>query len=403
MIRMTRRSMLASIALTPALPELLIGSANAATGTARRYDGRVVIAIRMMGGNDGLSSVIPVRDDRYYRARPTIAIPKSAAIALEGGDLALHPALAGFHELMQAGYAGIVQGVGYPKSSRSHQRATEIWETGAIIDPAPASGWLGRYLEADCSCARNDLAGVQFGATPGRTLASSLNNSGLIGNPEVLVSQRSEAAPARSPVSSNGAFAALLDSQRALDAATNQLRHARKGSGARFDYPATQFGQALRWAANMIETECPTRAYALSIGSFDNDAPSFDTHVDQLPTHETLYSELSQALRALAAHLRSSNDFGRVLVVTYSDFGRQLPENRTRGTEHGEASVLFYAGGNVRAGLQGNPPDLGRTSDGGLGYDVDFRGLYADVRTRWLGAQQDPLLDIPSAVRITES
>lgn len=404
MIRMTRRSMLATLALAPALPKLLVEPARAAASSAKtRHEGRIVVAIRMMGGNDGLNSVIPIRDDRYYRARPTIAIPKAEAIALEGGDVGLHPSLAGFHELMQNGHAGIVQGVGYPNSSRSHLRATEIWETGAIIDPAPASGWLGRYIEGECACGTTELAGVHLGPSTGRTLASSANNSVLIGNPELLLSLK-PASRADERRDSTPARAALESAERAINAASSQLHRARKGTGRRFDYPATEFGQALKWAGNMIETECPTRAYALSLGSFENDAPSFDTHIDQLPRHRTLYTELSQGLRAFAAHLSASGDFKRVIVVTYSDFGRQLPENKTRGTEHGDASVLFYAGGNVRAGLQGTMPDLGVVSNGGLQYGVDFRDIYADVRTNWMGAAADPLLDGDGAgIRITGS
>ena len=71
---------------------------------------------------------------------------------MPGGDLGLNPWLSDFRRLMDEGNAGIVQGVGYPNSSRSHLRSTEIWETGSIGDPAPTEGWLGRYLDHACEC-----------------------------------------------------------------------------------------------------------------------------------------------------------------------------------------------------------------------------------------------------------
>jgi uncharacterized protein (DUF1501 family) len=134
--------------------------------------------------------------------------------------------------------------------------------------------------------------------------------------------------------------------------------------------------------------------YALSIGSFENDAPSFDTHIDQLPKHRLLYTELGASLHAFAKHLRSVRQFQRVVVVTFSDFGRQLPENKTHGTEHGDASVLFYAGGRVRAGLQGRMPDLSATADGGVRFTTDFRAIYADVLSNWLQAPAQSLLGV---------
>jgi uncharacterized protein (DUF1501 family) len=387
MTRVTRRTVLGWTALVPALPNLLIQPARAAGTSAQSYDGNIVVSVRMMGGNDGLNTVVPIRDDRYYKARPTIAIAARETLTLAGGDVGLHPSLAAFHDLMNDGDAGIVQTIGYPKSSRSHLRATQIWETGVLSDPAPDAGWLGRYVDGECNCTQERLTALQLGASPNRSVATHSRTDRAIGSPALLLELNAQhSLDAASSGPDNEAFRQLRDSQSALAETTRQVQRARKGSGSRFAYPQTEFGQALRWTADMIETECPTRAYALSIGSFENDAPSFDTHVDQLPKHQLLYAELAESLHAFARHLGSTKDFRRVLLMTFSDFGRQLPENRTRGTEHGDASVLFYAGGRVRPGLQGRMPDLSTVSDGGLGYNVDFRAVYKDVQTHWLRA-----------------
>ena len=402
MSTLSRRDLLTWFALTPTVPFFVRESARAAAaGTeaagaaaATRHDGRVVVVLRLRGGNDGLNTVVPVRDYRYYRARPTIAIPRRETIPLDGGELGLNPWLGDVRRLMDDGHAGIVQGVGYPRSSRSHARATEIWETGSVAPEAPRHGWLGRYLDHACDCGDEPLAGVQFDATLGRTLASASGRGASIGHPELLLEMA--AAPPLIPAA-RGPRAGRLDYLRQVDNglahAARQLHRARAGTGGGFDYPDTAFGQSLRWTGDMIETGCPTRVYYVSIGSFDTPAAaSFDTHVDQLAKHRVLFTELGRGLRAFTRHLRRAGQLDRVLLLTFSDFGRLVAENRTGGTEHGDAGVLFVAGGGTRAGLLGEPADLGKVTRGGLDAAVDFRGIYADVLQRWLGIDPEPIL-----------
>lgn len=397
MSKLTRRQLLAWAAIAPALPHFVVQRAYGATADGLgRYDGRVVVVVRMLGGNDGLNTVVPVRDDRYYAARPNIALARGQTLALDGGDLGLHSSLADFKHLMDDGYAGIVQGVGYPESSRSHARATEIWETASLRTEAPDTGWLGRYIDSGCRCESESTAGVQFGDSFGKTLASASGRSRLIGHPRLLAQLDPDAMGRAASQGPDGApFTEVIDAHRALADTARLVARAGRASGGRYAYPDTAFGAALRWTGNMIETECPTRAYSLSVGSFEEGAASFDTHVDQLPQHERLYSELGQGLRAFVDHLRAVEQLDRVLFLTFSDFGRLLEENRTRGTEHGDASVLLYGGGAVNAGLQGRTPDLGEVANGGVPFGVDFRAIYAEVLSSWLGAPSAPLLDAP--------
>ena len=388
MSSITRRDLLTWFALTPTVPFFVRRSAQAATvGSESSHDGRVVVVLRLRGGNDGLNTVVPVRDDRYYRARPTIAIPRRQTIRVDGSDLGLNPWLADVRRLMDDGHAGIVQGVGYPRSSRSHARATEIWETASVAARAPEHGWLGRYLDHACECGDEPLAGVQFAESLGRTLASASGRSASIGHPELLLGMNTAATDADT---ARGPRAPRLDYLRQVDNglahAARQLHRARAGTGGGFGYPDTAFGQSLRWTGDMIETGCPTRVYYVSIGSFDTpSAASFDTHVDQLAKHRILFTELGRGLRAFARHLRRSGQLDRVLLLTFSDFGRLVTENRSGGTEHGDAGVLFVMGGRVRAGLLGESADLGKVTRGGLDATVDFRDVYADVLQHWLG------------------
>jgi uncharacterized protein (DUF1501 family) len=348
----------------------------------------------MLGGNDGLNTVVPVADDRYFRARPTIALSRRDTIAMPGGEQGLNPWLTDVHRLMDEGHAAIVQGVGYPRSSRSHARSTEIWETGSTAEAAPLEGWLGRYLDHDCDCLPEPTAGVQFGSELGRTLASKSGRSTSIGHPQLLM----DMAPVELTASKRGPRVARFDYLRqvenTLGHAARQVHRASRGTGGAFDYPNTSFGQSLRWAGNMIETGSPTRVYYVTIGSFDApESTSFDTHGDQLAKHRILFSELGQGLRAFAAHLRKTGQFDRTLLLTFSDFGRMVSENRTGGTEHGDASVLFCVGGRVRPGLLGQPADLGAVRDGAVQATVDFRQVYSGVLTNWLRVDPGTILD----------
>jgi uncharacterized protein (DUF1501 family) len=393
---LSRRELLTWFALAPTIPRFLVQSAQAASlqrAAAGAYDGRVVVVVRMLGGNDGLNTVVPIRDDRYYKARPTIALAGRDTIHMPGGDLALNPWLSDFRRLMDEGHAAIVQGVGYPNSSRSHVRSTEIWETGSVADAPPVEGWLGRYLDHACECSPEGLAGLGFGKDLDRTITSRSGRSRSIGNTQLLLEMNPDTlgVTARGPRS--GRLDYLHQVENSLGEASRQLHRAVRGGGNGFDYPDTSFGQSLRWTGDMIETGCATRVYYVTIGSFDTPASaSFDTHIDQLDKHRTLFSELGSGLRAFASHLRRTGQLDRVLLLTFSDFGRQVLENRSHGTDHGDASVLFLMGGAVHAGLRGEPSDLAKVHDGGLDASLDFRRVYADVLQNWLQVEPLPIL-----------
>ena len=396
MHRLNRRELIRMAAIAPALPYVLTSRAfgDTSSGAAADYDGAVVVTVRLRGGNDGLNTVVPVRNDDYYRARPNIALKRSDTLALSGGDFGLHGSLADFMHLMDRGDAGIVQAVGYPESSRSHRRANEIWESALPGVESPETGWLGRYLDsAPCACEQVPVGGLEFGREPALTLVGTAGRNRLVERPERLAEMQADAMEVRIEQGpSNPAFEFLGSVERMLADVARLAQRASRGSGARHAYPDTAFGRSLRWTADMIETRCSPHAYFVSIGSFEEGAVSFDTHIDQLPQHRRLYDELGRGIRAFADHLGEVGEFRRVVLLTFSDFGRMLPENRTHGTEHGDASVLFYAGGSVHAGIRGAAPNLDEVTDGGVPHRIDFRSVYADVLDNWLEAPAGNIL-----------
>lgn len=370
-----RRQFLKLTAFSPAFPLVLAKSAHALDNS----NDRVLIVIRMIGGNDGLNSVVPFRDDAYYKGRPTIAIPKSNLLTLPGNDLGLHPALTDFRWLIDEGVGGIIQNVGYANSSRSHTRSTEIWETASTSDKVPREGWVGRYL--DFATDRDKpMIGFEFGEVVGRTLTSKSAATRSALKPAALLREHLTSTQVSSPPSS--ALDRVRLAQNELASTRKQLDLATKGSGTRYGYPDTAFGDSLRWTGNMIERHCPTRVFYITLGSFDSGF-SFDTHLTQLVAHQALYTDLGKGLRALATHLRAAGELDRVQLLTFSDFGRQTFENNQGGTDHGDASVLFAMGGKMRAGVHGALPDIAGAYDGGLRAKIDFRQIYASVLKDW--------------------
>ena len=105
-----------------------------------------LIIIQFSGGNDGLNTVIPFRNDIYYKERPQIAIPKNEVIKLSD-EQGLNPALFPLKKLYEEGEFTIINNVGYPNPDRSHFRSMDIWQTGSSADEYLSTGWLGRYLD----------------------------------------------------------------------------------------------------------------------------------------------------------------------------------------------------------------------------------------------------------------
>jgi uncharacterized protein (DUF1501 family) len=110
----------------------------------------------------------------------------------------------------------------------------------------------------------------------------------------------------------------------------------------------------------------------------------FDTHSNQLYTHASLLREFAEAMKAFLDDLRSAQLDDRVLVLAFSEFGRRVKENDSKGTDHGTAGPVFLAGSNVQAGLIGKPPSLTDLEDGDLKGQFDFRQIYSAILNDWL-------------------
>ena len=340
---------------------------------------RLLILVELKGGNDGLNTVVPYRDERYYALRPKLAIARDRVVQLSD-RAGLHPALAPLAEYWRRGELAILQGVGYPAPNLSHFRSIEIWDTASPSDRYLASGWLTRTFAKAPTPARFAADGFvvgsyDLGPLDGGARALTLRNSMPRGEDAVSTPKGNVVRPE--------ALAHILR----IEAETAHAASRLEGSVAlATTFPASAIGNATRIACNAI-------AEAKGVAVVRITQTGFDTHANQAPTQARLLGELAQSLVALARALDEIGRYDDALILTYAEFGRRPRENLSEGTDHGTASVHFALGGRVAGGFVGEQPDLaGLSADGNLRHAIDFRSLYATVLERWWDLDSSAIL-----------
>jgi uncharacterized protein (DUF1501 family) len=378
-------------AMAPAVPGFLAATARAA---APLQDGRVLVVVQLDGGNDGINTVVPFKDEGYARNRTALRLPADKLHKVNDA-VGLHPSLTGAAKLLERGELAIVQGVGYPNPSRSHLRSMAIWQT-ARRDPEEhgGPGWLGRAFDERLEA--GDASGTTFVGT-GQPPAALIGRRSIPASLERLDDLALKGGPgARADIGEAPAGDDIRAFVRrtALEAFTTADRVAEMiRAGGRDDGGSgTDLRGRLALIARLMKSGARARVYYTQHGGYD-------THAGQLRTHASLLFDLSEALRRFQDDLDASGLAERVLVLCFSEFGRRVAENGSAGTDHGTAGPVFLVGKHVRAGLVGETPSLLDLEDGDLKTAVDFRRIYAAVLKDWLalpaagalGGRFDPL------------
>ncbi|MCR9243655.1 MAG: DUF1501 domain-containing protein [bacterium] len=396
---MNRRTFLSGAAMSP-FAMRLAQAGEPTVGWLPRGDDKVLVVLELVGGNDGLNTVLPVEDAAFARARPRLSVVRKGAHALERG-LALHPALGKLHRRTKSGGLAVVTGVGYPEPDRSHFRSRDIWHTA---DPThqkvenDTTGWLGRAADQLAAAG----AGVPAAAVGGLEVPLALRARRVtVPSLERVEDFQWLAAGGSGPVARGAAVRGVVgDVERSAKssdlarfvgevarsgaALADDLQQALKRYTPRAEYPATKLARDLQLTAQLAVAGFGTRLVHVAL-------TGFDTHARQLPTHAGLLRQLDGALDAFLADLGKHGFGDRVTVLVHSEFGRRVRENASQGTDHGAAGPVFVAGGAVRGGLIGAVPDLGDLDDGDLVAEVDFRRVYTSLLT-WLGADSQAVL-----------
>jgi len=380
-------TLLASGVSLPGFLSRTAWAASLSSGFAAR-DQSVLVVVQLSGGNDGLNTVIPYEDDAYHRSRPTLRAAAERVLKLDN-RLGLHPELAGLKRLYDDGRLSVVTNVGYPNPDRSHFRSMDIWHT-ARLDPAGVDvGWLGRVV---------DQMQEQRSAPTALHIGEQSLPLALKTRTHTVPSIRSlEAFRLREGAAElEAAIAARRDAARddllfvqhvALSACANarRIEQMARPQAAGGEYPNYGLARRLREIADLIAADFGPRIYYTSLDGFD-------THARQALAHGPLLRELGDSVAAFLGDLKSRGLAERVVLMTFSEFGRRLKENAGQGTDHGAAAPMFVAGAACRAGVLGDAPDLSNLEDGDVRHRVDFRQVYAELLDRWLNVDSRDVL-----------
>ncbi|MCW3092080.1 MAG: hypothetical protein JWP81_3149 [Ferruginibacter sp.] len=349
---------------------------------------KVVVVIQFSGGNDGLNTVIPVQNDIYYKSRPGIGIAKDKALSITT-EVGLNPALEAFKGLHDNGEMAILNSVGYPNPDRSHFRSMDIWHSASNSKDYINTGWIGRYLDAQCKGCDKPTQAVEIDDVLSLALKGENANGLAFKDPRKLYNTSNEKyfREINADHHSGGETADYLYKTMSgtLSSADYIFQQSKLHPSAE-SYPSTALGKDLKTIASLILSDINTKVYYVSLGSFD-------THVNQENQQKRLFTELNGAVEAFTADMKKNSRFEDVLLMTFSEFGRRVTQNASGGTDHGTANNMFFISGGLKEkGLLNAMPDLSDLKDGDLQYQVDFRDVYATVLNRWLQADDQLIL-----------
>ncbi len=397
-----------ALAIGTAVPDGWVRSLAARLTDEKQKD-RILIVIQLSGGNDGLNTIVPYADERYLKARPKLAIPKSDVITLDG-SVGLHPSMRGIAKLIEDQKFATIHGVGYANPNRSHFESMDIWHSCQRKESRGSDGWLGRLFSHAMTGDRVDSMGLHLGGEPmplalvgrgiqtpsiatvdqfrwkGKTDSMREADNGTSSEPGAAKQGNMESGGA-SEREADGA--GLLDfvsaSTTAAMQASDRLEKALATSDSAGDFPDSQLGEKLKVISRLILAGLNTKVYYVTLDGFD-------THANQAVAHAGLLKQWSEALSAFHRRLDQAGQGDRALVMTFSEFGRRVSENASQGTDHGAAAPAFLSGPHFGKPFYGEQPSLSDLDDGDLKFKIDFRSLYATVIEEWLGQPADPVL-----------
>lgn len=409
---MKRRQFLHTTGTAVALPVLLNGMNVSAISQSSLFSAmnldsdRALVLIQLNGGNDGLSTLIPL--DQYSNlsnVRANVLIPENTVLPLTE-TLGFHPAMTGMQNLYEEGKLSMVQSVGYPNQNRSHFRSTDIWTSGSPADQFWTTGWLGRHFdgihpgfpEGYPNADFPDPIAITVGSITSQTCQGTAINYSLALNDPFNLSPLAEGTAGEVPDTPYGwELTFLRETIAQTNAYSDTITAAAELGNNMVEYPEdNRLAQQLKNVALLISGGLKTKVYIVSLGGFD-------THGDQVedgsPTtgiHATLLQSLSDAIALFQEDLKQLGVEEKVVGMTFSEFGRRIRSNSSFGTDHGTAAPLFMFGSCVNPLVFGENPEI--PADVGLQDGVpmqyDFRDVYGSVLMDWFEVSQEDVISL---------
>ncbi|WP_299014745.1 DUF1501 domain-containing protein [uncultured Polaribacter sp.] len=349
-----------------------------------------VVIIQLKGGNDGLNTIVPFRNDIYYQKRQNIALQKNELIQLTD-NIGLHKSLQPLQNLYDNGFLNIINNVGYPNPNLSHFRSTDIWQTASDSNQYLQNGWVGRYLDYTKA---NPTKAIEVDE------ALSLMLKGKTKNGLAVTDAKSLHNSLREPFYKN-VITANKDAhlnEHNLGYLYNTMIDAKSSAKYIFEktkvkttannYPKNSFGKQLKTISQFINSGLETQVFYAGL-------TGFDTHANQQNTQTRLLKTYAESMAVFINDLQKNNTFKDVLVLTFSEFGRRVKQNDSRGTDHGTANNVFIMGQNLKQqGFYNKLPDLSNLDkNGNLKHEIDFREIYATILDKWLAVDNKAILN----------
>lgn len=357
----------------------------------------VLVIVQLSGGNDFMNTVIPYTNPVYYDNRRLVYVPQEDAIPIDD-TLAFHPEMSAFKDLYDRGMVGIVQGIGYPNSNRSHFRGMDIWHT-CEPDKVETIGWVGRTMKELDPEGENPLLGINFGvglpramAMPGVsvTSVSNLDNYGLMTGIEAQ-EQRDQALDIfkqmyGQAIGTGPVMEYLSRTGQDVLTGADILKTVPDQYESTVEYADNPIAKSLRDVARVHTSDLGTRIFYTQHGGYD-------THANELPTHPKLVGDLSGAIYDFFADLEEHDADDNVVMLVFTEFGRRIRDNGS-GCDHGAGGGSFVIGDRVKGGLYAEYPslELDKQTDGDMAHTYDFRGLYTTLLEEWMGVEGAPIV-----------
>ncbi|TBN02446.1 DUF1501 domain-containing protein [Hyunsoonleella flava] len=349
-----------------------------------------LVIIQLSGGNDGLNTIIPYRNDIYYRERPSLGIAKPEVIKLTD-EVGLNPSLTPLKRLYDKGYLSIINNVGYPNPVRSHFRSMDIWQTATDADEFSQSGWLGRYLD---HYGKHPYTAIEVDESLSLAMKGEEVNAIATKDPKAFHNlsrdpyfkniQKHQNDVHLSEHNLGYLYKSMIDAH----SSAKYIYETSKTVSTQQNYPQNKFGKQLKTTAQFINSRLDTKVFYTSLNGFD-------THVNQLNTQKRLLKQYADGIEAFVIDLKNNGTFKDTLILTFSEFGRRVKQNASVGTDHGTANNVFIIGENLKKkGFYNGMANLNNLDDNGdLKFEIDFRTIYATVLDKWLEVDDKKVLN----------
>jgi len=407
---MNRRIFIRNTAITAMMP--LVLDALSGCNLAGDKQNRILVLIQLVGGNDGLNTLVPL--DNYKNiiaARPNLYLPENKVLPIKGvSDIALQPVMAPIQQVYNDKLIGFVQGVGYENQNYSHFRSADIWLTGAGASKVLYTGWMARFLETRFrkypvgfpNAQHPDPPAIKVGDMGTFLFQGTAMDMSIVIDPASTGFETS-ATETSSDTANTYAFEEVRSIQEILQQTQKYSGVLKKALHTSFNHSKLYPKQGENLLADQLKTVAKLIKGGLQTSVYHVDLKGFDTHDKQVNDGDTtkgLHAELLQKLsQAIQCFMEDMHTIGRehdVAGMTFSEFGRRIKSNASFGTDHGSSQPMMFFGAAVKPGITGKSPVIPEAvnASDNLAWQYDHRAIYSSVLKQWFGVPDGVVKDI---------